>query len=217
GFFHPVSGELHRWFDTFESWPSRTLLNARPLEQWGDYELKLLQAGFSLAVADGKGLAAYGEGIASGAIEGKGVLLQGRIITAPPERAEGRDEQKSPPDVLAPFTVFRDAPYAPEMVVIPPGRFIMGSPESEEGRHNDEGPQHEVRIVRPFAVGRCAVTFDEWDACVADGGCNGYRPEDQGWGRGRRPVINVSWHDAQAYVAWLSRKTGQAYRLLTEA
>src|SRR5262249_30260931 len=89
--------------------------------------------------------------------------------------------------------------------------------ESEEGRFSDEGPQHEVRILRPFAVGRFAVTFDEWDACMADGGCNGYRPEDQGWGRGRRPVINVSWHGAQAYVAWLSRKTGQGYRLLTEA
>jgi formylglycine-generating enzyme required for sulfatase activity len=62
-----------------------------------------------------------------------------------------------------------------------------------------------------------AVTFDEWDACVADGGCNGYKPNDEGWGRGRLPVINVSWSDAKAYVAWLSRKTGKSYRLLSEA
>ena len=61
------------------------------------------------------------------------------------------------------------------------------------------------------------MSFDQWDACVADGGCDDYRPEDEGWGRGRRPVINVSWKDAQAYVRWLSEKTGQPYRLPSEA
>jgi formylglycine-generating enzyme required for sulfatase activity len=61
------------------------------------------------------------------------------------------------------------------------------------------------------------VTFDEWDACVADGGCNGYAPDDGGWGRGRHPVIYVSWDNANVYVAWLSRKTGKTYRLLSEA
>jgi formylglycine-generating enzyme required for sulfatase activity len=74
-----------------------------------------------------------------------------------------------------------------------------------------------VTLARPFAVGRFAVTFDEWDACAADGGCNGYKPEDKGWGRGRRPVIEVSWDDAKAYVAWLSKTTGKTYRLLSEA
>jgi formylglycine-generating enzyme required for sulfatase activity len=93
----------------------------------------------------------------------------------------------------------------------------MGSPESEPERFGIEGPQHRVTIAYSFAVGRYDVTFAEWDACVADGGCNGYRPEDQGWGRGRRPVINVNWHDAQAYAQWLSRKTGQSYRLPSEA
>ena len=112
--------------------------------------------------------------------------------------------------------VFQDAPFA-EMVVVPAGEFIMGSPESEEERYSDEGPQREVTFGQRFAVGRFAVTFEEWDACVADGGCNGYRPDDEGWGRGRRPVINVSWDDAQAYAAWLSRKTGKTYRLLSEA
>jgi len=103
------------------------------------------------------------------------------------------------------------------MVVVPADRFTMGSPGSEEGRYDDEGPQHTVTIGKPFAVGKFAVTFDGWDACVADGGCNGYKPSDQGWGRGRRPVINVSWNDATAYAEWLSRKTGKTYRLLSEA
>ena len=75
-----------------------------------------------------------------------------------------------------------------------------------------------VRIPgQSFAAGRYEVTFAQWDACVASGGCNGYSPSDEGWGRGNRPVINVSWNDAQAYVQWLSQRTGQRYRLLTEA
>jgi formylglycine-generating enzyme required for sulfatase activity len=78
-------------------------------------------------------------------------------------------------------------------------------------------PAHEVRFAQPFAVGRFAVTFEEWDTSVDDGGCGGYRPPASGWGRGRQPVINVSWDDAKAYVSWLSRRTGQQYRLLSEA
>ena len=93
----------------------------------------------------------------------------------------------------------------------------MGSPESEPERSSDEGPQHKVRIPKPFAVGRFTITFAEWDACVAAGGCGGYRPDDQGWGRADRPVINVNWDDAQAYAKWLSGKTGKTYRLLSEA
>ncbi len=111
----------------------------------------------------------------------------------------------------------KDCPECPEMVVVPAGSFMMGSPDSEVERNSIEGPQHRLTIPRPFAVGKFEVTFEEWDACVAGGGCNGYRPNDQGWGRGKRPVINVSWDDAKTYVAWLSRKTGKPYRLLTEA
>ena len=113
--------------------------------------------------------------------------------------------------------VFRDCAECPEMVVVPAGEFMMGSPPSEEGRGNSEGPVHRVTIAEPFAVGKYEVTFEEWDACVSGGGCGGHRPDDEGWGRGRQPVINVSWEDAQAYVDWLSRKTGEDYRLLSEA
>ena len=112
--------------------------------------------------------------------------------------------------------VFRDCAGCPEMVEIPEGEFKMGSPTSEEGRWDDEGPQHQV-ILRSFALGVTEVTFDEWEACVRGDGCDGYRPRDRGWGRGSRPVIYVSWVDAQAYVSWLSKSTGAQYRLPSES
>ena len=112
---------------------------------------------------------------------------------------------------------FRDCAECPEMVVVRSGSFDMGSPSGEVGRRDDEGPVHRVEISRPFAVGVYEVTFAEWDACVSGGGCNGYRPNDRGWGRGNRPVIYVSWEDAKAYVEWLSRKTRKGYRLLSES
>ena len=118
---------------------------------------------------------------------------------------------------LKPGDTFKDCDDCPEMVVVPSGSFTRGSPASEKDRFITEGPQRRVTFARQFAAGRFAVTFDEWDACVGDGGCNGHRPSDSGWGRGKRPVINVSWDDAKAYVAWLSRKTGRSYRLLSEA
>jgi formylglycine-generating enzyme required for sulfatase activity len=99
------------------------------------------------------------------------------------------------------------------MVVIPAGEFTMGSPPAEQGAE----AQHRVTIATPFAVGKFEVTFDEWDACVDDGGCGGYRPDDEAWGRGTRPAINISWDDAKAYVTWLGRKTNRSYRLLSEA
>jgi formylglycine-generating enzyme required for sulfatase activity len=111
-----------------------------------------------------------------------------------------------------PGTVFKDCPQCPEMVVVAPGSFTMG-----ELGHTRRTPLHPVTIGYTFVAGRYDVTFDEWDACVAGGGCAGYRPDDHGWGRGRRPVINVSWDNAQDYVAWLGKTTGKHYRLISEA
>ncbi|MBV1695981.1 MAG: SUMF1/EgtB/PvdO family nonheme iron enzyme [Hyphomicrobiales bacterium] len=111
---------------------------------------------------------------------------------------------------------FRDCPDCPEMVVVPAGSFMMGSPENEEGRSGNEGPQRRVTIARPFAVGKFEVTFAEWDACVSEGGCT-HRP-DNTWGRGRRPAMNVSWDDiTKQFLPWLATKAGRSYRLLTEA
>ena len=111
---------------------------------------------------------------------------------------------------------FRDCPDCPELVVLPAGVFKMGSPDDEAHRRSREGPRHEVSILRVLAVGKFEVTFAEWDLCVVDGGCN-YRPDDHKWGRERRPVINVSWFDAQEYINWLNRLSGRKYRLLSEA
>lgn len=118
---------------------------------------------------------------------------------------------------LAPGNVFKDCEdVCPEMVVVPAGAFTMGSPPEEAGREASEGPRHPVAFAQAFAIGRREVTFAEYDACVADGGCS-HRPNDQGWGRDRRPVVDVSWNDAQAYVAWLNQKTGQRYALPSES
>jgi formylglycine-generating enzyme required for sulfatase activity len=92
----------------------------------------------------------------------------------------------------------------------------MGGAPTEEAWSVMEAPRHRV-TVRAFAMAKNDVTFDEWNACVADGGCDGYTPGDFGFGRGSRPVISVNWNDAQAYVTWLSRKTGKRYRLPSES
>jgi formylglycine-generating enzyme required for sulfatase activity len=92
---------------------------------------------------------------------------------------------------------------------------MMGSPATEKGRHTSEGPQRLVTIAKPFAVSRFPVTFADWDACVSVGECP--QVTDSGFGRGTRPVINVSWDDAQQYSAWFAKMTGRPYRLLSEA
>ena len=109
-----------------------------------------------------------------------------------------------------PGDVFRDCPGCTELVVVPAGSFDMGSTLEYEN------PVRRVTIAKPFAIGRREVTFDEWDKCVDDGGCK-YRPEDRDWGRGDRPAINLSWLDAKSFLTWLSQKTGQTYRLPSEA
>jgi formylglycine-generating enzyme required for sulfatase activity len=113
---------------------------------------------------------------------------------------------------LSPGSSFKEcAQDCPEMIVAPAGSFTMG------GRTTEEEPLHLVTVARPFAVSKYELTFADWDACVGGGGCKGYRPYDQRWGRDRQPVINVSWDDAQQYVAWLSLVTGKTYRLLSES
>ncbi|MBL8559934.1 MAG: SUMF1/EgtB/PvdO family nonheme iron enzyme [Hyphomonadaceae bacterium] len=135
-----------------------------------------------------------------------------------------RSELPPPPaPKTRPGEMFKECDVCPEMVVVPAGRFLMGSPASEEARSRNESPQREVIIPRPFAVGRFEVTFAMWDSCVSHDGCappeeGPWSPPDHGWGRGNRPVINVSWQDAKRYVRFLNgRVGGRAYRLMTEA
>jgi formylglycine-generating enzyme required for sulfatase activity len=108
----------------------------------------------------------------------------------------------------------------PELVVVPAGTFVMGAGPQDTGlddwQRSLESPRIKVTIDRPYAVGRFAITFDQWDACYADGGCP-VRADDGGMGRGKLPVVNVTWREAVAYAEWLSRKTGRNYQLLSEA
>ncbi len=133
----------------------------------------------------------------------------------PTRKAEGpaapATAGQAPSSGSMPGETFRDCAECPEMVVIPAGEFDMGSNDSAM-----EKPVRRVTIERPIAIGRREITFAEWDQCVAAGACK-YRPEDRGWGRGEQPVVDVSWDDAKTYLAWLSQKTGQRYRLPTEA
>jgi formylglycine-generating enzyme required for sulfatase activity len=151
--------------------------------------------------------------------------LSQRVAAAEKERDEARKEVTNAKATIADFErkpgsipvsgrTVRDCSDCPEMVVVPAGKFMMGSMDGA----SDEKPVREVTIGRSFAVGKFEVTFADWEACVAGGGCTSNKsPSDQGWGRGRRPVIDISWNDAKEYVTWLARKTGQPYRLLTEA
>jgi Sulfatase-modifying factor enzyme 1 len=140
--------------------------------------------------------------------------VRSQVLTAAQERA------------LAPKDTFKECTDCPEMVVVPAGEFTMGSPADEKDRSDNEGPQHKVTIAQRFAVAKFELSFDEWDACAAQADCDPRIREETGGiaisaarplQGGRQPVINVSWDDAQTYVAWLSRITGNTYRLLSEA
>jgi formylglycine-generating enzyme required for sulfatase activity len=118
---------------------------------------------------------------------------------------------------LKPGDFFREcAKDCPEMVVVPAGEFMLGSPPSEVGRYTSEGPRKRVAIAR-FAVSKFEVTFADWEVCVKVHSCGPKLPDDKTWAQGERPVINVSWDEAQKYVDWFSKMTGKTYRLLTEA
>ena len=163
-----------------------------------------------------------------------GVGTDGPGITAAPPAAEPavEDAVTSPaaePAALVAGDTFRDCPECPEMVVIPAGNFLIGSPDSEPGREADEGPQTRVTLADPLAMGRYEITVAEFAAFIAEGGvepesdCLTFSAEDVNWRTpgfpqsGDHPVVCVNWNDARQYVAWLSNKTGRAYRLATEA
>lgn len=101
------------------------------------------------------------------------------------------------------------------MVGIPAGAFMMGVPEEEGKEFKNSIPQHMVTIAAPFELSKFEVTFLEYAYFAAATGRE--EPDDRGWGRGKRPVINVSWHEADAYCSWFGRQTGKKYRLPTEA
>jgi formylglycine-generating enzyme required for sulfatase activity len=128
--------------------------------------------------------------------------VRGHVLSAEAERT------------LKPGDAFKECTDCPEMVVVPADSLTMGS--SPGLGASTEQPAHLVTIARPFAVGKFELTFDEWDACVAYGDCDPHISTN-GWGRGRQPVINITWNDALRYLAWLSRVTRQHYRILTEA
>jgi formylglycine-generating enzyme required for sulfatase activity len=147
-------------------------------------------------------------------VPSRSAALETSVIPAPP--CDGMEAQvANERRCLRRKDSFKDCPECPEMVVVPAGEVMMGSRSNEEGRAGNEGPQHKVTIEQ-FAASKFETTFEEWGACLLAGGCK-HTPNDQGWGRGRRPVVDVSWDDARAYAAWLSSKTGLRYRLLTEA
>lgn len=114
-----------------------------------------------------------------------------------------------------PGETFKDCEHCPEMAALPAGSFFMGSTSLEQGHQTSEGPRHRVTFSRTFAIGVKEVTFDEYDACVRDHGC--INVSDRGWGRGKRPVLNLKLADVKNYVAWLSETTGQHYFIPSEA
>jgi formylglycine-generating enzyme required for sulfatase activity len=127
-----------------------------------------------------------------------------------------------------PGSVFKDCKNCPEMVVLPAGSFVMGTPEDEVGREPDEGPQHSVTFKNAFAMSRFHVTAAELDAYIRETGtvikdgddrpgrlCQASKPRyEQG---PRQPAVCVDYADVQAYTQWLSKKTGKHYRMVSEA
>jgi len=106
------------------------------------------------------------------------------------------------PSLAMPANTFRDCADCPEMVMVPAGSLIMGSKA-----HKSESPATPVIIPGSFAIGKFEVTFNEWAACVMDGGCtNNTSPPDSGWGKSNRPVIYVTWDHSQQYISWLNSK-----------
>jgi formylglycine-generating enzyme required for sulfatase activity len=155
-------------------------------------------------------------------------LALGAVIAFGPAHAQTASATHG---VSEPGRSFKECRNCPEMIVLPPGTFTMGSPPDEPLRRDNE-PQKEISIPRAFAMSATPVTWDQWEACARDNWCGGIAVEsalatrlngepnpDWDWGRGTRPVVGVSWYDAQAFVGWLNAKAGEddAYRLPSEA
>lgn len=156
-------------------------------------------------------LEAYPNGRFAGLARTREQSLRAQRASATQAPASGPAQAPTPAPSATSRTV-RDCDDCPELSLIPAGSFEMGSAEMFEF----EKPVHAVTIARPFYIGTDEVTFAQWDACVAEGGCS-YRPGDRNLGRGKRPVTDIHWNDANAYLVWLSYKTGRKYRLPTEA
>ncbi len=140
-----------------------------------------------------------------------------KMAALAPRSDPGADGRGDKAQNLAPGRTFRHCQNCPEMIVLPTGTYQMGADPQDRQASSREKPRHNVTIGTPLAVGRSEVSFAQWEACVAQGGCRHYQPRDNGWGRDNHPVIYVSWRDATAYVDWLQKKTGKPYRLLFEA
>ena len=134
------------------------------------------------------------------------------LSLAPSGDAATRARQKL---LLTPGYVFKDCDVCPEMVVVPPGSFVMGSPNDETGRESDEGPVRPVTIGYTMAIGKFEITFEQWDACRVGGGCKA--GDAKRFTNDRHPANAISWDSAIQYIDWLIEKTGKKYRLLTEA
>jgi len=236
----PIILRYCRWESTPLARLQAVPKNAKPITAWLDRDEALYDvvAAIERSVEKARQKAGAMDGETTSADEPSEVAAE-RPQTAPKREAAKQPKAKADaakeaaltvgadPASMPDLAVFRDvdAPWCPEMVVLPAGTFMMGSTDEERktaaaaGASEEwlatETPRHRVTIGARFAVGRYPVTFEEYDRFVEKTGSD--KPDDQGWGRGRRPVINVSWEDAKAYVEWLSKETGETYRLLSEA
>ena len=148
-------------------------------------------------------LAQLASAVEAAALSGDEVAPENQAVAAAPDTYLG--------------DYFTDCEGCPDMAALNGGAFMMGARNDEQDRQPEESPQRRIDIGYRFAIATRETTFDQWALCVAEGGCRNYEPDDAGWGRGERPVINVSFEDASAYARWLSAKTGHYYHLPSEA
>lgn len=169
-------------------------------------------------------LGEFAQGI--GLVAGICIVTLGLWLYPDPETTRGVVKEDAPKEVSAVLhpiqqvstksgTQFRDCPDCPEMVVLPTGKFVMGAPATEISHEKSEIPSHNVTINYALAVAKYEITFAEWDACSTAKVCR--QNVESNWPRGQQPAININWNDAKAYTEWLSKITGQPYRLLNEA